>query len=45
MFDRLNASRNPIAARLPVPSSTLAVLVHAGVCAAAVLATYVATVA
>jgi len=39
MFDRLIASRNPIAARPPVPSSTIAVLVHAGVCAAAVLAT------
>jgi len=39
MFDRLIASRNPSAARPPVPSSTVAVLVHAGVCAAAVLAT------
>src|SRR5438046_9657675 len=39
MFDRLIASRNPIAARPPVPSSTIAVLVHAGVRAAAVLAT------
>src|SRR2546428_4047594 len=39
MFDRLIASRNPSAARAPVPSSTMAVLVHAGVCAAAVLET------
>ncbi len=39
MFDRLIASRNRLADRPLVPSSAVAVLAHAGVCAAAVLAT------
>jgi TonB family protein len=39
MFDRLIASRNRSTDRRLVPSSGVAVLVHAGVCAAAVLAT------
>jgi len=39
MFDRLIASRSHFADRPLVPSGTVAVLVHAAVCAAAVLAT------
>src|SRR2546425_11818280 len=39
MFDRLVASRNHFADQPMAPSGTVAVLVHAGVCAAAVLAT------
>ena len=39
MFDRLVASRNCITDRTGVPSSTVALLTHAGVCAAAVLGT------
>ncbi len=39
MFDRLVASRNRITDRTGVPSSAVAVLTHAGVCAAAVLGT------
>ncbi len=39
MFDRLIASKNRTADRPAVPSGTVSVLVHAGVCAAAVLAT------
>ena len=39
MFDRLMASRNCITDRSRVPSSTVAALTHAGVCAAAVLGT------
>jgi len=39
MFDRLIASGNHFADRSLAPSSTVALLVHAGVCAAAVLAT------
>jgi len=39
MFDRLIASRNRIADRRAVPTGTVAVLMHAGVCAAIVLAT------
>ena len=39
MFDKLIASRNRIAARSRVPSSAVAVLAHAGVCAGIVLAT------
>jgi len=39
MFDRLIASKSGAADRPAVPSGTVSVLVHAGVCAAAVLAT------
>jgi len=39
MFDRLIASKSRAADRPAVPSGTVSVLVHAGVCAAAVLAT------
>jgi len=39
MFDRLIASKRGAADRPAVPSGTVSVLVHAGVCAAAVLAT------
>src|SRR2546427_444965 len=39
MFDRLVASRYRHTDRTGVPSSTVAVLTHAGVCAAAVLGT------
>ena len=39
MFDRLIASGNHVADRSLAPSCTVALLVHAGVCAAAVLAT------
>src|SRR5713101_7331291 len=39
MFDRLIASGNYFADRPLAPSGTVALLVHAGVCAAAVLAT------
>src|SRR2546426_9387878 len=39
MFDRLIASSRHFADRPLAPSGTVAVLVHAGVCAAAVLAT------
>jgi len=39
MFDRLIASKRDGADRPAVPSGTVSVLVHAGVCAAAVLAT------
>ena len=39
MFDRLIASRNCIADRSRVRSSTVALLTHAGVCAAVVLGT------
>ncbi len=39
MFDRLIASKSRGADRPQVPSGTVSVLVHAGVCAAAVLAT------
>jgi TonB family protein len=39
MFDRLIASKRRAVDRRAVPSGTVSVLVHAGVCAAAVLAT------
>lgn len=39
MFDRLIASGNHFVDRPLAPSGTVALLVHAGVCAAAVLAT------